>query len=250
MTKLVGIVNITPDSFSDGGRYADIKSALAHMEKLWKEGADMLDIGAESTRPGATPISAEEEWERLSPLFSAITIADNLSLDTRHAINARRALDKGFGCINDVSGFTSSEMIDTVRGYNTQLIMMHSLGIPANKHITLPQEQDVIEALADFAKTQRDRLVNAGIAADRIIFDPGIGFGKTAAQSREILERVGELKNHAMPLYIGHSRKSFLGDDRDAATLTWSGKLMRAGVDYLRVHDIGSHVQLRKQLHG
>jgi len=251
MTKLVGILNITPDSFSDGGDFFDAIAAIVHLERLWDEGADMVDIGAESTRPGATPLSADEEWERLKPFFATLTpahVQKPLSLDTRHPKNAKRALDKGYQCINDVSGFANNEMIDTLRGYNAKLVVMHSLSVPADKNIVLDEALDVVQELSKWYHEKEKNLTDAGIARDRIIFDPGIGFGKTAAQSLDILARIGEFKILGVPLYIGHSRKSFLKGDRNTATLAWSKKLMQAGADFLRVHDVAAHVALRKEI--
>lgn len=253
MTKLVGILNITPDSFSDGGQHEDAKLAIARLERLFEEGADMVDIGAESTRPGATPLSAEEEWRRLEPLFAQLKPYHTyppLSLDTRHAANAKRALDTGFTIINDVSGFAQQDMINTIRGYNAGLVMMHSLSVPADKNVTLPDDADVMQTLIDWADAQKQRLETAGIDGARIIFDPGIGFGKTAAQSLHILENIRLFASLDMPLYVGHSRKSCLGEDRDMATLQWSEKLMAAEVDYLRVHDIAAHKALQERMGG
>lgn len=250
MTQLVGIVNFTPDSFSDGGRYNAVDAALAHIDRLIMDGADIIDIGAESTRPGATPLSAAEEWERLASFFEALTPEGAIfSLDTRHAENAKRALDKGFHWINDVSGFADEAMIDAVKPYGCKLVMMHSLGIPADKNHTLPGYVDVIETLLAWAQKQVARLEKKGIRRHHLIFDPGIGFGKTAAQSSQIIERFIELKACGLPLYIGHSRKSFLGEgDRDASTLAVSRQLIAKEVDYLRVHNVAAHYALREEM--
>jgi dihydropteroate synthase len=252
MTKLAGIVNVTPDSFSDGGQYTDTHSALAHIEQLIEDGADIIDIGAESTRPGATALSAEQEWERLSPLFEGLNVSGAIfSLDTRHAENARRALDIGFHWINDVSGFKDNAMIETVKLYGCQLVMMHSLTVPADKNVTLPEDADVIDALLKWSQANVARLERAGIRRHRIIMDPGLGFGKTARQSGQIIERFIELKACKLPILIGHSRKSFLGaGDRDAGTLAVSRQLIAKGVDYLRVHDVAAHVELLERNYG
>lgn len=266
-TKLVGILNLTPDSFSDGGKYEGA-SAIERLEQLIAEGADVVDIGAESTRPNATPLDSEEEWARLQPFFAALTPAHlrhTLSLDTRHAINAKRALDKGFQWINDVSGFSDAEMRDAVAGYDCTLVAMHSLTVPADKNITLPEDCDVIAVLKEWMLD-----VGCQMSGSKIIFDAGIGFGKTAAQSWYIINRVQELKALGFPLLIGHSRKSFLqtapvtpalrgglgtntpaefvtldprvrGDD---ITLEISKKLITAGVEYIRVHDVAAHKAL------
>lgn len=237
-TKLVGILNLTPDSFSDGGQYNG-NAAIARLEELIESGADVVDIGAESTRPNATPLSAEDEWARLSPFFAALTphhIHTVLSLDTRHADNAKRALDKGFKWINDVSGFQDKLMREAVSGADCTCVAMHSLTVPADKNITLPEGSDVIAELKKWAHSLE--------LAGQVILDPGIGFGKTAAQSWDIIHRADELKALGFPILIGHSRKSFLPGEKDAATLELSKKLIAAGVDYLRVHDIAAHKKL------
>lgn len=257
MTRLVGILNLTPDSFSDGGDYPTPAAQMAAIERLLEEGADVIDIGAESTRPGATPLSAEEEWQRLFPLFKLLTpeIMQRtvLSLDTRHPENAARAIDQGFCWINDVSGFTNPAMVAAVKDSDVILVMMHSLTVPAKKEVTLPENIDVIETLIRFAEQQCDRLAAAGIARERIIFDPGLGFGKTAAQSWNIIDRIKELQALDLMLLVGHSRKSFLqkdGQAREEATLAVSKRLIQAGVDYLRVHDVPAHRAFLESCHG
>lgn len=252
MTKLVAILNFTPDSFSDGGRYSSVSAALAQIEQFIADGADIIDIGAESTRPGATPLSAEEEAQRLAPLFAELVVQGaQFSLDTRHAENAKRALDMGFQWINDVSGFSDDAMIDAVRPYGCHVVMMHSLTVPADKHVTLPAETDVINMLLGWSQKQVARLEKKGIRRFRIIMDPGVGFGKTAAQSGQIIERIMDLKNAGLPLLVGHSRKSFLGEgDRDRATLAVSRQLIGKDVAYLRVHDVAAHRRLLEEMHG
>jgi dihydropteroate synthase len=183
-------------------------------------------------------------------LFALLNDATNLSLDTRHPDNAKRALDIGFGTINDVSGFNQRAMVDTVRGYSSKLIVMHSLSVPADKNIVMPDNIDVISELLHWTQARINQLIEANIARNRIIFDAGIGFGKTTAQSLDILARANELKTLGVPLYIGHSRKSCLGEDRDTATFEWSQKLIASGTDYLRVHDVKSHKKLIEQYHG
>lgn len=243
MTKLVGILNLTPDSFSDGGKLANASEQIAALERLIEEGADVIDIGAESTRPGATPLSAAEEWQRLIPFFAALEmhhLSVPLSLDTRHPENAKRALDKGFSWINDVSGYTHGGMLDAVGGYDCTLVAMHSLSIPADKNITLAEDADVTSVLANWMLQMCEKL-----AGKNIILDPGIGFGKTPAQSWHIIEHIDALQALGIPLLIGHSRKSFLATvDRDAATISVSRGLIAKNIDYLRVHDVKSHKAL------
>jgi len=252
MTKIAGILNFTPDSFSDGGKFASVPTALARIEEMVEEGADIIDIGAESTRPGAAALSASEEWERLEPLMQELTMSGAIySIDTRHAENAARALDLGFYWINDVSGFKDQKMIEVVKPYDCKLVMMHSLTVPADKNVTIPEDADVIETLLDWCKSHLSRLERAGIRKHRLIMDPGIGFGKTLKQSGQIIERVTELKACGLPMLIGHSRKSFLGEgDKDAKTLAVSRHMIGKDVEYLRVHDVAGHVALRGQLYG
>lgn len=254
-TQLVGILNLTPDSFSDGGESFSpidaVKTVCRHMEA----GAEVLDIGAESTRPGATPIDSEEEWARLAPMLTVLPLGGDVqfSVDTRHPETAERALDLGVDWINDVSGFSNPDMLAVVRDADCQLVVMHSLSVPADKNIVLPESVDPVQEVLHFARSRLKRLQNAGIDRDRIIFDPGIGFGKTVKQSRALIDRISEFHVLGVPLLVGHSRKSFLGEgDRDAATLAVSRQLIAAGVDYLRVHDVASHraLLMKETAHG
>ncbi|MFW0776631.1 MAG: dihydropteroate synthase [Rickettsiales bacterium] len=247
--KLVGIINITPDSFSDGGQCMDAAAALGSIRQLISDGADIIDIGAESTRPGATALSHKEEWQRLEPVLKqAISLSVPVSVDTRHAETAHKALALGVAWINDVSGFTNPAMIEAVKNAHCKLVIMHSLTVPADKNVTIAESDDVIEVITTFAEHKIEELQAKGIARDRIIFDPGIGFGKTPAQSQEIVNRIADLGALGVPLYIGHSRKSFFQfapsatlQEKDEATLTVSKQLAKSGVEYLRVHNVKLH---------
>ena len=249
-SALVGIVNFTPDSFSDGDARMDAALACKKIEDQLMAGAVVVDIGAESTRPGATPLSASEEWDRLSALFAMLAPQTGhwpLSLDTRHPDNAKRALDIGFRWINDVSGFVNPHMVEAVKHYECKLVMMHSLSVPADKALFVPETVDIIGLLDGFARAQLASLQAQGVEASRVIFDPGIGFGKTAATSRQIMQRIAEMKALGVPILVGHSRKSFLAQepgDRDQSTLRWSLHLRAEQVDYIRVHDVAAHVRL------
>ncbi len=250
--ELVAILNITPDSFSDGGKYNDEASILDQTGKFIKNGAAVIDVGAESTRPGAIILSPEQEWQRLESILpQVIKIAkDNnvkVSIDTRHAASAANAIELGIDWINDVSGIMSADMIAAVKNSNVQLVMMHSLSVPSDKSILMPENVDVVAEICAWATTQISALELAGIDRSRIIFDPGLGFGKTTAQSWQLIDRIDEFKSLGQKILVGHSRKSFLGGDladRDARTLEVSAKLTANGVDYLRVHDIESHRKL------
>jgi dihydropteroate synthase len=247
-TKLVGIANLTPDSFSDDGQYNSTQAALAHIMQLVEDEADSVDIGAESTRPGAVPLTHEEEWQRLEPVLNQLPTPVVFSVDTRHPQTAAKALALGAGWINDVSGFANPAMVEAVKHSDCKLVVMHSLSIPADKNIVLSDSVDIIQELLSFIHTRVGYLENRGIAKERILFDPGIGFGKTPVQSAYILEHIAAFKPLGVPLYIGHSRKSFLGLPKDAtnamrdeATLAVSKKLIEYGVDYLRVHNVKAH---------
>lgn len=250
-TRLVGILNLTPDSFSDGGAYASPDAMRAQAEAMIAAGASVIDVGAESTRPGAAPVSAAEEWRRLEPFMEEVLphLRDRavLSIDTRHAQTAQQALEYGVQWINDVTGFADPYMVRTVADSDAVLVLMHSLGVPANPQNTLSEGTDSVAVLLEFARARMQVLENAGIARERLIFDPGLGFGKTADQSLELVRRMRELRVLGVPLLAGHSRKSFLrllGEDRDVATFAVSRMLKDAGVEYLRVHDVSGHREL------
>ncbi len=169
------------------------------------------------------------------------------SLDTYHPQTAKRAIALGIDWINDVSGFEPA-MIDAVKDSNVSLVFMHNLGVPADKNKTLPEDTDVIATLLKWANDKISQLQKAGIKKERLIFDPGIGFGKTAAQSWQIINNAEKFKMLGLPIFIGHSRKSFLGDgERDAATIAASISMAKKGVDYLRVHDVAGHNLIIKE---
>lgn len=245
-TQLMGIVNLTPDSFSDGGQHFAPEAALAALARMAAEGASVIDIGAESTRPGATPLSHEEEWQRLAPVLSQLPALAGVeySLDTRHAATAQKALSLGVHWINDVSGFADPAMRAAVRDSSCKLVVMHSLSVPADKQVTLPEQVDVVAELLAFASARIAELLAEGIAKERIIFDIGIGFGKTPVQCMKLLHDIEHFKELEVKLLVGHSRKSFLAGlsgNRDEATLAVSQYLMTKQVDYLRVHDVAAH---------
>lgn len=250
---IMGIVNVTPDSFSGDGQLAE--QAIAHAQMLVGEGADILDIGAESTRPGATPVSADEEWARLEPVLTGIVDAPwragvRLSVDTRHAQTAARALNLGVDIINDVGGLADHAMPETLEEHECNIVVMHALSIPANPALTLPEGCDVIAEILAWKEAVTSRAGAHGIANERLIYDPGIGFGKTAEQSLMLIHSANELVASGGRWLYGHSRKSFLKlvlkeegvAARDAATLALSKQLTKARVDYLRVHNVALHV--------
>jgi dihydropteroate synthase len=253
----MGIVNLTPDSFSDGGRFADWAAVETEVERMLAAGVHIIDLGAESTRPGATPLSASQEWQRLEPSLSRLQahlasdrLRPRISVDTYHPENARRALERGVDIINDVSGLTNPAMIELARASRADWVAMHSLGVPARRAETLPSDEDPSVAVAAWLDVQIERWTKAGLDVGRVIFDPGIGFGKDPLQSLELLRCAGEFRRHGLRVLVGHSRKSFFGRvtsaaavDRDVATLGASLALVAQGIDILRVHDVPLHTE-------
>ncbi len=256
-TQWVGILNITPDSFSmDGLANARVEQVLQAAQRLIDEGARVLDVGAESTRPHATPLSAEQEWTRLSPVWKELRALTQhykvlLSVDTRHASTAAKCLELGVDWVNDVSGAQNPEMLGVLQQSDCMVVVMHSLTVPASHAEIWADNVDVVSSMRAWMLETVGRLGRLGIASERLILDPGIGFGKTASQCEVLLKFVNEWRLPHVPLLIGHSRKSFLGlpkdapnELRDAATLEWSEQLALQRVEYLRVHDVAGHVQM------
>lgn len=250
--QLIGIINVTPDSFSDGGQFLAIDKALAQAKALVEAGADIVDIGAESTAPSATPINKKTEWERLYPVLSAIAAEKNkfllpvkISVDTRHAFVAEKALALGIDWINDETGLDDPIMRKLIAQANVDCVVMHHLAIPENRAIHLPRNQDVIKLVYEWGARRLEELEKSGISCKRIIFDPGIGFGKHAEQSIELIKNCAAFTKLGVRLLIGHSRKSFfsvlspaLAADRDVETKTVTTYLSTQPVDYLRVHNV------------
>lgn len=250
--RVVGILNLTPDSFYDGGRYADPGRALDHALRLAAEGADAIDVGGLSTRPGTKhepPIGPDEEWRRLEPVLGALAarIRVPLSVDTYRASVARRALELGVSMINDVSGLTADpDMASVVAGSGAGLVIMHALGAPDGMHA--PREyEDVGEAVREFLAARMAEAAAHGVAAERIALDPGIGFSKRAEQSVEALRSLPRLTALGRPLYIGVSRKSFLGsltgrpvEERLHASLGATVAAVALGARIVRTHDVAA----------
>ncbi len=256
-TRLLGVLNLTPDSFSDAGLFLTVEKALAQAEKLVFEGAEILDIGAESTRPGAKPILPKDEWSRLVPVLSALKdvakdwpVKPKLSIDTRHYQVAEKAMDLGVDWINDVSGFSDRKMRELVAKSSIQCVVMHNLGVPANKAVVLSSYPNISEQVFQWAEQRFHELILAGVEREQLIFDIGIGFGKTAQQSAFLLKNINVFRRLGCPLLVGHSRKSFLNlvtdkfyGDRDFETAVLSSHLALQEVDYLRVHNVGLNRQ-------
>lgn len=253
LCKLVGILNITPDSFSDGGHHDMPQAAHIQAKKLISDGAHVIDIGAESTRPNAIQLNDNEEWRRLEPcLADIISLCKQhgvfTSIDTRHPFTANRALELGIDWLNDVNGFKNPAMLAIAANSHCKVVLMHSLTIPADPNITIPAKESATQLLVEWARKAIDRLENAGIERKRIILDPGIGFGKTASQSLEIIRHIQQLHLNDTQLLVGHSRKSFLSlatqasaMDRDIETYAVSAWCANHQVDFLRVHDVAGN---------
>lgn len=252
--QLVGILNITPDSFSDGGNNHTLQPAVNHFQQLIAEGAEVIDIGAEATGPNAIPLSFDEEWRRLQPILENIihlknfVIKPKISIDTYHPETALRALKLGVDWINDVKGLTEPGMQLMANSYSCDLVMMHHLTVPVKKNDCFPLEKNPVELTYSWAEHQIELLSNQGISPERLIFDIGIGYGKTASQSLELIQAIEEFKKLGVRLLVGHSRKSFLQQftensprDRDIETTILSLHLLKKSVDYLRVHNVSMH---------
>ncbi|RMG39093.1 MAG: dihydropteroate synthase [Planctomycetota bacterium] len=251
----MGIVNVTPDSFSDGGRFLDPVRAVEHGLELAAQGARILDVGGESTRPGAVPVPESEELRRVVPVIRRLRgHLDSagyrdvvISVDTTKSGVAERALDAGAEIVNDISGLTFDDRMPAVcAAHGVGVVCMHIRGTPQTMQND-PRYDDVVREVAAFLRHRTERLVAEGIDREAIVIDPGIGFGKTAAHNLELLRSVGDLLALRRPVLIGHSRKRFLKyllgrpvEERLAGTLGVSIALAEAGVHVLRVHDVGA----------
>ena len=244
---IMGIINVTPDSFSDGGRHDSIEAVLQGVERMIQEGADLIDIGGESTRPFAVPVTAEEEIGRVIPAITAIRrrFSIPISIDTTKAHVAEQALAAGADIINDISALRfDPAMTPLAAKQRCPLIIMHMQGTPSDMQIK-PTYTDVIAETIQFFRERLQTLAEAGIDGQRVIIDPGIGFGKSLAHNLAILNHAADYQTLGCPVLIGHSRKSFLcsllGHDlvgRDLPTAVISGLLSERRVAILRVHDV------------
>jgi len=246
MTKLMGVVNVTPDSFSDGGLYLDPEAAIAHGRELAAAGAEILDVGGESTRPGAEAVPAEEELRRVVPVVRGLRQLDcHVSVDTSKAPVAAAALDAGATIVNDVTALRGDpEMAALCAERGATVVLMHMRGDPRTMQDD-PRYDDVVTEVKGFLAERVEAATVAGIAEERIWLDPGIGFGKTAAHNLELLRRLGELRELGRPLVVGTSRKSFIGrvdgsaaGERLGGTIASSVLAAAEGADVLRVHDV------------
>ncbi len=256
----MGILNLTPDSFSDGGALFS-ENAFHKKTSSWRKNeVSILDLGAESTRPGATPVSENEEWLRLGFALKSLqdtekiypksenTFRPWISVDTRSPRTGARALEMHVDILNDVSGFSDPDWLPLLQSNSCQYVLMHSLSVPADPKQVLAEDQDPILEVKTWAQQKIQELTSKGVALNRIIFDPGLGFGKTPTQSLLLLQRMNEFLDLPVRLMIGASRKSFMSlwskelpEDRDSLSLGVSLQLAQRGCDILRVHEPIQH---------
>ena len=249
---VMGILNVTPDSFSDGGRFFSNSSIGAQVDTMVEAGADIIDVGGESSRPFAEPVSIEDELARVLPAIRQIRERSTIpiSIDTTKAEVARKALDEGADIINDISALRfDPNMISLVRENEVPVIIMHMQGTPSDMQVD-PHYDDVVVDIKDFFKERIAWAEENGVSGKRFIIDPGIGFGKTVEHNLSILKRLAEFSELGCPVLIGHSRKSFIGKllntevgERDVATAAISALCAVKGVSILRVHDVEKTVE-------
>lgn len=247
MAKVVGILNITPDSYYDGGRYTNLECAQRQVHNMLEAGVDVIDIGCESTRPNSNPITVEEELARLKPILPTIRNMTDipLAVDTYKTEVMAYALDSGVNMINDIFALRSPGALDLVARYPVQVCLMH-LHESVSKMHEKPMYEDVAQTIIDFFMERIEACYNAGIEKERLILDPGFGFSKQPVENFQLLRDLSKFKQLKLPLYIGISRKRFIGqllkdntpDDRLIGSLVASVWAWQQGVDYIRTHDV------------
>jgi dihydropteroate synthase len=243
---VMGIVNVTPDSFSDGGEFLAVDKAIEHARRLAEEGADIIDIGGESTRPGSDPVPADEEMNRVLPVVEALVPETRIpiSIDTRKPEVARAALEAGCHIVNDVSACADGTMAEVIAAFDVPVVIMHMRGDPKTMQVN-PRYEDVVSEVKEFLRERAERLIAAGVKEDRIIIDPGIGFGKRFRDNLELIKNIAQIRSLGYPVLVGASRKRFLGEVLDAevderlyGSLAVAAHCYFAGVDIIRVHDV------------
>lgn len=255
-TKIIGVLNITQNSFSDGGEYYKLEDAITHLNELIKDGADIIDIGAESTKPYSKAVDTETQLKKLEPILQYIkanNIKTPISIDTRDSIVAQKCIELGANIINDVSGFDYDENMVKVLAKNPQvtIILQHSQGIPETMQ-NAPTYKNLMDEIYINLKNKVNFAITNGIKKENIIIDPGIGFGKTREHNFEILKRWEELKTIGCPILIGLSRKSLLNmqnssnEEKDIYTLALNSILINNNIDYIRVHNVKMHKKLQE----
>lgn len=250
-TIVMGILNVTPDSFADGGRYSDFDRAVARGTEMLKEGADIIDVGGESTRPGSTKISAEEEMERVIPVIEELSSRGALlSIDTTRAMTAKAAFAAGARIINDISaGLSDPEILEVSASLDCPYIAMHSRGDSKDMQ-SRAMYDDVVKEVVEELSRRVSEALSAGIRRENIIVDPGIGFAKDADHNWTLLNNLNAIEALGFPVLVGASRKRFLGalvgsdapDDRESATIALTALLARRGTWGVRVHNVKSHL--------
>ncbi|MBB1628413.1 dihydropteroate synthase [Achromobacter sp. UMC71] len=254
---VMGIVNVTPDSFSDGGQHDDTDSAVAHARRLIQEGAQILDLGGESTRPGADPVSVADELDRLLPVIEALRDCGvPLSIDTFKPEVMRATLDAGADMINDIYGFRQPGAVEAVAQSRCGLCVMHMKGEPRTMQAAPPEYSDLIGEIGLFLGARAQKLRAAWIDPRRIVLDPGFGFGKTADQNFQLLRRLSSLRSSGYPLLIGLSRKNMIGQatgrpvgDRLPGSIAAALACVARGASIVRVHDVAATVDALKVWH-
>lgn len=253
-TQLMGVLNVTTNSFSDGGDFYDFDKSIEHLKQLIDDGADIIDIGAESTKPYSKPVSSNDQLKKLEPILNYIktqNIITPISIDTRSSVVAKRCIELGADIINDVSGFDfDNNMVNVLaQNPNTKIVIQHSQGSPEIMQNN-PTYSNLIDEIYTILKNKVDFAINNGIKIENIIIDPGIGFGKTKEDNFEILRRWKELKTIGCPVLIGISRKSLLdmpqatNEEKDIYTLALDSILMNENIDILRVHNVKMHKKI------
>ena len=248
-TYIMGILNVTPDSFSDGGKFDNIYKALEHATQMVEEGADIIDLGGESTRPGHNYVEVDEELKRVIPVIKKLKeqLDIPISVDTYKSKVADESLKLGVEMINDIWGLQKDkDMASVIAKHNAYICIMH------NKDNT-EYDKDIMESIKEFLLESIDIAINAGVDKGKIILDPGIGFGKTYEQNLEVLKRLGEIKSLGYPILLGTSRKSVIGNtlnlppqERVEGTIATTVLGIRDGVDIVRVHDVGKNLRAAK----
>jgi len=244
---VMGVINVTPDSFSDGGRYLLVDRAVEHARQLISEGADILDIGGESTRPGASQVSPAAQIERVMPVLRALRdVAVALSVDTSEPEVMRAALDEGVAIVNDVRALRVPGALAQMSRSDCGVVLMHMQGTPQTMQVD-PVYADVVAEVREFLQRRREEAVQAGVAAQRIALDPGFGFGKRGVHNRRLLAHLGELRSLGQPLLVGLSRKASLGEvtgrpveQRLFASVAAALLAIQAGAGIVRVHDVAA----------
>jgi len=254
-THLMGVLNVTPDSFSDGGRFFELEEAVEQGLKLAEEGADIIDVGGESTRPGSEPVAIEEELRKVIPVIEELAkrIKTPVSIDTYKSRVAKEALDSGASMVNDITGLRfDPEIKKVVAKYDVPVVLMHIQGTPKNMQES-PKYENLLEDVKSYLSQSISIAEKAGIGEDKIIIDPGIGFGKTLNDNLMILKNLVEFKNLGRPVMIGVSRKSFIGkildlptDERLEGSLASMAVAIMNGANILRVHDVKESKRVAK----